>query len=86
MEIYEAGGGIHFTVEHTRRASEDQLYHLLRDRLMRMLHNGLSTHQYQIRAHILVFFIISFSCVVAIPLRICQLLFHLTTQHLIRVI
>lgn len=40
MEIYEAGGGIHFTVEHTRRASEDQLYHLLRDRLMRMLHNG----------------------------------------------
>ena len=43
MEIYQAGGGIHFTVEHTRRATEDQLYHLLRDRLMRMLYNGLST-------------------------------------------
>lgn len=53
MEIYQAGGGIHFTVEHTRRATEDQLYHLLRDRLMRMLYNGSSTHQYQIRAHIL---------------------------------
>ena len=53
MEIYQAGGGIHFTVEHTRQATEDLLYHLLRDRLMRMLYNGLSSHQHKIRTHIL---------------------------------
>lgn len=40
MEIYEAGGGIHFTVNHTRQATEDELYELLKQRLMRMLHNG----------------------------------------------
>ena len=40
MDIYEAGGGIHFTVNHTRLASEDELYNLLKQRLMRMLHNG----------------------------------------------
>lgn len=40
MDIYEAGGGIHFTVNHTRNASEDELYGLLRQRLMRMLANG----------------------------------------------
>ena len=40
MDIYEAGGGIHFTVNHTRQASEDELYNLLKERLMRMLANG----------------------------------------------
>nr|CAH0099608.1 unnamed protein product [Daphnia galeata] len=40
MDIYEAGGGIHFTVNHTRKASEDELYNLLKERLMRMLANG----------------------------------------------
>ena len=40
MEIYERGGGIHFTVDHTRRASEEELYSLLKHRLQRMLQNG----------------------------------------------
>lgn len=41
MDIYEAGGGIHFTVNHTRQATEDELYSLLKQRLMRMLANGI---------------------------------------------
>jgi imidazolonepropionase len=40
MDIYKAGGGIHFTVNHTRQATEDELYSLLKQRLMRMLANG----------------------------------------------
>ena len=47
MDIYQAGGGIHFTVNHTRQASEDELYNLLKHRLMRMLHNGTSFSQYK---------------------------------------
>jgi imidazolonepropionase len=41
MDIYEAGGGIHFTVNHTRQATEDELYSLLKQWLMRMLANGI---------------------------------------------
>ena len=44
MSIHKAGGGIHYTVEHTRRASEDELYSLLRDRLLRVVHSGLSIY------------------------------------------
>jgi len=40
MEIHNAGGGIHFTVEHTRRASEEELFRLLRERLIRMSKSG----------------------------------------------
>ena len=40
MDIYQSGGGIHFTVQHTRAASEEELYHSLRSRLMRMMKNG----------------------------------------------
>ena len=40
MEVHKAGGGIYFTVEHTRSASEDTLYKLLEDRLMRMVRAG----------------------------------------------
>ncbi|KAI8511180.1 putative imidazolonepropionase [Branchiostoma belcheri] len=40
MEVHKAGGGINFTVEHTRRASEDELYTLFRDRLLRMVRAG----------------------------------------------
>lgn len=40
MDIHNAGGGIHYTVEHTRRASEDELYGLLRERLIRMSKSG----------------------------------------------
>lgn len=40
MEIYEAGGGIHFTVEHTKRATEEELFQSLKQRLLRMVHNG----------------------------------------------
>nr|KAG5697100.1 hypothetical protein BaRGS_002016 [Batillaria attramentaria] len=40
MEIHKAGGGIYYTVEHTRRATEDALYDLLEQRLRRMLRSG----------------------------------------------
>jgi len=40
MDIHNAGGGIHFTVEHTKRASEDELFRSLRDRLLRMFRCG----------------------------------------------
>lgn len=40
MDIHKAGGGIYFTVEHTRSATEDTLFKLLRIRLMRMLRCG----------------------------------------------
>uniref|UniRef100_A0A8U8CGH8 Probable imidazolonepropionase n=1 Tax=Geospiza parvula TaxID=87175 RepID=A0A8U8CGH8_GEOPR len=40
MEIHQAGGGIHFTVEHTRKATEDELLATLRQRLGRMLRAG----------------------------------------------
>lgn len=40
MEIHQAGGGIHFTVEHTRKATEDELFMAFRQRLERMLRAG----------------------------------------------
>ncbi|GCC32246.1 probable imidazolonepropionase [Chiloscyllium punctatum] len=40
MEIHRAGGGIHFTVEHTRKASEEELFERLRGRLWRMVRTG----------------------------------------------
>ena len=40
MEVHEAGGGINFTVEHTKKATEDELYKLLADRLLRMIRSG----------------------------------------------
>ncbi|KAI1888042.1 hypothetical protein AGOR_G00180980 [Albula goreensis] len=40
MEVHEAGGGIHFTVEHTRQATKDQLLSSLTQRLTRMLRSG----------------------------------------------
>ncbi|XP_048450624.1 probable imidazolonepropionase [Rhincodon typus] len=40
MEIHKAGGGIHFTVEHTRKASEEELFERLRGRLQRMVQAG----------------------------------------------
>ncbi|XP_018595018.2 putative imidazolonepropionase [Scleropages formosus] len=40
MEVHQAGGGIHFTVEHTRRASPEQLLGSLTQRLTRMLRAG----------------------------------------------
>ncbi|XP_009084902.3 probable imidazolonepropionase [Serinus canaria] len=40
MEIHQAGGGIHFTVEHTRKATEDELLATLEQRLGRMLRAG----------------------------------------------
>ncbi len=33
MDIHKAGGGINFTVRHTKEASEDQLYESLLQRL-----------------------------------------------------
>ena len=40
MEVHKAGGGINFTVNHTKKATEDELYQLLMDRLARMLRAG----------------------------------------------
>lgn len=40
MEVHEAGGGIHFTVEHTRKASQDELYVSFSKRLYDMLSAG----------------------------------------------
>lgn len=40
MEVHSAGGGINFTVEHTRSASEKELETLLLPRLERMIKAG----------------------------------------------
>jgi len=40
MEVHNAGGGINFTVTHTRNASEDRLLGLLEERLKEMLKSG----------------------------------------------
>lgn len=40
MDVHRAGGGIHFTVEHTRAASSSELLSSLRDRLVRMQRAG----------------------------------------------
>ncbi|KAJ8261785.1 hypothetical protein GJAV_G00158380 [Gymnothorax javanicus] len=40
MEVHQAGGGIHFTVAHTRQASAEQLLSSLTQRLGRMLRCG----------------------------------------------
>ncbi|KAK8805748.1 hypothetical protein WA158_002404 [Blastocystis sp. Blastoise] len=40
MEIHEAGGGIHFTVDHTKQSSEEELYKLFESRLKRMIAQG----------------------------------------------
>lgn len=40
MDIHKAGGGIGFTVEHVRKASEEELYTSLKNRLLRMLQSG----------------------------------------------
>ena len=43
MEVHAAGGGIHFTVEKTREATEEELVELLVPRLRRMLRAGTTT-------------------------------------------
>lgn len=40
MEIHEAGGGIHFTVTHTKNASEEKLYESLKERLSSFTASG----------------------------------------------
>ncbi|XP_022300190.2 putative imidazolonepropionase [Crassostrea virginica] len=40
MEVHQAGGGIHFTVEHTRKASQDELYASFSQRLYDMMSSG----------------------------------------------
>ena len=40
MEVHAAGGGINFTVEHTRKATESELYSSLVQRLHTMLSSG----------------------------------------------
>ena len=40
MEVHSAGGGIQFTVDHTRRATEDELFNSLETRLLHMIANG----------------------------------------------
>lgn len=43
MDVHKAGGGINFTVEHTRAASEDLLYKGLKQRLLNMMSTGTTT-------------------------------------------
>ena len=43
MEIHEKGGGIGFTVQHTRASSESHLLELFLQRLARMLKFGTTT-------------------------------------------
>ncbi|KAM9311676.1 putative imidazolonepropionase [Gastrophryne carolinensis] len=40
MDIHQAGGGIHFTVDKTEAASEEELYNSFKERLERMLRTG----------------------------------------------
>ena len=40
MDVHKAGGGIHFTVEHVRRATEEELVSSLLERLKRMVRCG----------------------------------------------
>ena len=40
MDIHQAGGGIHYTMQHTRTAKQEQLLHSLRIRLFAMLRAG----------------------------------------------
>ncbi|XP_073756581.1 probable imidazolonepropionase isoform X2 [Callorhinus ursinus] len=40
MDIHQAGGGINFTVEHTRQASEEELFCSFQERLQRMMRAG----------------------------------------------
>ncbi|XP_078531965.1 putative imidazolonepropionase [Lissotriton helveticus] len=40
MDIHQAGGGIHFTVERTQNSSEEELFTSLKRRLLRMLRAG----------------------------------------------
>ena len=41
MEVHKAGGGIHYTVQHTRHATEEELFQSLECRLMTMRKNGI---------------------------------------------
>ena len=50
MEVHAAGGGIHFTVERTREASEADLVELLVSRLKRMLKAGTTTVECKVNA------------------------------------
>merc|ERR1712002_745117 len=43
MEVHAAGGGINFTVEHTRAATQDVLLDSLMERLHSMLVSGTTT-------------------------------------------
>jgi imidazolonepropionase-like amidohydrolase len=47
MEVHQAGGGINFTVEKTKAASEDELASLLLSRLQRMLQAGKQKLHYR---------------------------------------
>jgi imidazolonepropionase len=40
MQIHQAGGGINFTVEHTKNSSEDKLYDSLAKRLETFMKAG----------------------------------------------
>ena len=40
MDVHKAGGGIGFTVDHVRKASEEELYQHLHSRLQNMLKCG----------------------------------------------
>lgn len=43
VDVHKAGGGINFTVRHTKASSEEELAHLLSSRLDRMIAGGTTT-------------------------------------------
>ena len=43
MDIHKAGGGIHYTVQKTKEASEERLIELLNGRLDQMIKHGTTT-------------------------------------------
>jgi len=43
MDIHQAGGGIHFTVDHVHKATEEELYQSLKQRLHKMVKCGTTT-------------------------------------------
>ena len=52
MEVHKAGGGIHYTVDHTRQASEEELFLTFESRLMAMRNIGIKTVTLTLKAPI----------------------------------
>ena len=70
MEVHAAGGGIHFTVERTREAGEEELLELLLPRLRRMLRAGTTTVECKVCPSCLSLYYLSFRAATASTQRL----------------